>query len=390
MNIDLSYSNKEGISLQNILDILITEKAKKDILLELNTTKSIDTLLKKLEESNLVKKTKIGNKVVFSKVEIKGKTPKKTKKQQMLDDQNKMHEQMVERFNPEELTTIEIMKVDVQEKLKNRKPTTTVEKTWIIDDSENDILLGSEILDISMPRTSDEFRDRLGVSEATTSTAPKLNKAQPKMHRSPTEVNKINKQTAIMSKDHQITTLIEMESEKKTKNDSNRKSNEVNQDALELLKKEMEGRTGKEVTAILHKRQDRALKERKESAQEIYEKQQIQIEKDSEVYDEENPFRFALNFFTSTLNGERATPYFRRRDDYVVKSIYNKFKTLCNAMDSYILEPQNLPFYRVITINETDLTVKIYHIDMNRIVRGSYTIFQLTESDAKYLEFKNK
>lgn len=389
MNIDLSYSNKEGITLQNIIDVLEKEQSKKDILLTLNTSKSIDTLLKKLEDALLIKKTKNGNKVLYSKVEASKKVIKKTKKQQLEDDKQRMQEQLEDSFTPKELEELEIIKNKVQEKLKKQEPgTVKTEKTWMIDDSENDILLGSEILDIPMPRTSEEFQDRVGIKPI--STAPKLHKANPKMDRAPVEIDKINAQTAVMSKDHQITTLIEMEDEKKTKNDIEKVSNEINEDALELLKKEMESRTGKEVTAILHKRKDRALKERKESAQEIYAKQQEQIEKDSEVYNEENPFRFALNFFTSTLNGERATPYFRRRDDYVVKSIYNKFKTLCNSVENYILEPQNLPFYRVITINETDLTIRIYHIDMNRIVRGHHTIFQLTESDAKYLEFKNK
>lgn len=388
MNIDLSYSNKEGITLQNIIDVLEKEQSKKDILLTLNTSKSIDTLLKKLEDALLIKKTKNGNKVLYSKVDASKKVIKKTKKQQLEDDKQRMQEQLEDSFTPKQLEELEIIKNKVQEKLKNREPgTVKIDKSWILDDSDNDILLGSEILDIPMPRTSDESTDRIGTP---ISTAPKLHKANPKMDRAPVEIDKINAQTAVMSKDHQITTLIEMEDEKKSKNNLENISNEINEDALESLKKEMESRTGKEVTAILHKRKDRALKERKESAQEIYAKQQEQIEKDSEVYDEENPFRFALNFFTSTLNGERATPYFRRRDDYVVKSIYNKFKTLCNSVENYILEPQNLPFYRVITINETDLTIKIYHIDMNRIVRGHHTIFQLTESDAKYLEFKNK
>ena len=71
MQIDLTYSNKEGISLQNILDVLQdTPKSKKDIQDALKTKKSIDSLLTKLENNTLIQKVKVGNKVSYELITL--------------------------------------------------------------------------------------------------------------------------------------------------------------------------------------------------------------------------------------------------------------------------------------------------------------------------------
>lgn len=297
MQLDLTYTNRAGISLENVLHVLENEKkpiSKKDIQNTLETDKSIDILLNKLELALLIEKQKDGNKLlytVFSKKEVKEEPEKK--------------------------------------------------------------------------RT--------------------LHRANPTRTKTPAEVKEINKQTAVVTKDYQIKSLVEIEPEKKS---SKQKTVEVNQNDLDILKKEMESKLGKEVTAVLHKRNERAVRERKETAQKIYEQQQAKIELNSEEYEKDNPYRFVLNFFVSTLNGEKATPYFRRRDEYVVKSIYNKFSSLCETVDDYKISPQHLPFYRVITLNMKDKVVKMYHIDMNRIVRGVYTIFKLNQFDDMFIKFK--
>lgn len=293
MSLDLAYTNRAGISLQNVLDVLEnkgTDIAKKDIQNVLDTTKSIDILLKKLEELSLISKRKKGNKLLY-----------------------------------------------------------TISKKKV--------------------------------------TKRTLHKAKPKRSKTPAEVKEINKQTANVTKDYQITALVEMDEEKKSS--ENKRSKEVDQQDLNVLKKEMESKLGKEVTAVLHKRNEKVIKKRKETAQKIYEKQQSKIEVDAEAYEKDNPYRFVLNFFVSTLNGEKATPYFRRRDEYVVKSIYNKFNSLCEPVEEYVVSPQHLPFYRVITINMKENVVKMYHIDMNRIVRGVYTIFKLNQFDDMFIKFKD-
>jgi len=297
---DLTYTNRAGISLQNVLDILDKKNEsvpKKDIQTDLDTTKSIDTLLKKLEDASLIEKQKSGNKLLYS-----------------------------------------LLKKDVSKK--------------------------------------------------ETSTKRTLHKSKPTRTKSPAEVDKINKQTENINKEYQITSLVEID-EEKPRSEKKSKSIEVNQNDLDLLKKEMESKLGKEVTAVLHKRNEKAIKERKQTAQKIYEQQQEKIKKDSEEYEKDNPYRFVLNFFVSTLNGEKATPYFRRRDEYVVKSIFNKFNSLCEPMDDYNVSPQNLPFYRVITLNMKENVVKMYHIDINRIVRGVYTLFKLNAFDDKFIKFND-
>lgn len=317
MNTDLTYSNKSGISLQNILDILVDgSKTKKDIQTSLNTSANIDALIKKLEESSLVKKEKVGQKFIFSIQNIPRKVESVTK--------------IVE----ETVATID-----------------TVEE----------------------------------IPQIETQKPKKINRAKPVSTKTPAEIKNINQLTENISKDHQITNLVEMDKKEKIKKKNH--TTEVDEENLELLRKELSSRLGKDVTALLHKRKDRAIKDRKQSAQEIYEQQQKVLEQDAVEYEMENPYRFILNFFTSTLNGEKATPYFRRRDEYVVKSIYNKFNSLCEKIDDYSISSQNLPFYRAITINETDLLVKIYHIDMNRIVRGVYTLFKLNPNDIGYFKF---
>lgn len=347
MNTDLTYTNKAGISLQNVLDVLIGKEAtaKKDILTELNTDKSIDVLLKKLEEASLIEKQKAGNKLLYTISTINS---------------------IVEEEKP-------IKKSTTKKKATTKKSTTKKKAT-------------------TKKSTKKKSVDKKTVDKKDESvSAPKRNitKAKPSNIRTPAEVKDINEKTSNVTKDHQITALVEIDDDIPVKS-TTPSSSEVNEGDLEILKKEMEGRLGKEVTAVLHKRNDRAIKDRKKTAREIYESQQKQISSDSEEYESDNPYRFVLNFFTSTLNGEKATPYFRRRDEYVVKSIYNKFKALCAPVEDYAVTPQNLPFYRVITINEKDMSVKIYHIDMNRIVRGVHTVFKLNQFDNMFLKFKDQ
>ena len=110
---------------------------------------------------------------------------------------------------------------------------------------------------------------------------------------------------------------------------------------------------------------------------------------DEILTDIENPYRFVLNFFTDTLNGELSTTYFKRRDNYVVKSIYNKFKTICNKIDEYDTDQQHIPFYRAFSIDEETMTVKMYHIDMQRNIRGYHTLFQINEKDKKFIFGEN-
>lgn len=156
---------------------------------------------------------------------------------------------------------------------------------------------------------------------------------------------------------------------------------EINQEDLDYLKQEMENIEGKLVTTILHTRNEKKPKKEHVIIDEIYEAHKSE----EYVLEVENPFRFVLNFFTSTLNGELSTPQFKRRDNYVVKSIYNKFKTLCEKIDMYDTDQQHIPFYRVFTIDKATLNVKMHHIDMNRITRGHHNLFQLSEYDKQFI-----
>ncbi len=344
MGIDLITSNKAGISLQNIIDVLVDKSvSKKDIQASLNTTSNIDPLLKKLEDSLLIKKEKKGTKVLYSVCQ-----------------------------SEPQLESGTVLEVQVSTTKKIKKATKDKVETPVVE----------PVIDV--------IHTPPVVEEQPKPTKRKVTKASPKSDMTPAEVKNINTQTEIISKDHQITALVQIDDDKKNKKTAAPKTEEVNEDNLELLRQELSGRLGKEVTAVLHKRNDRALKERKKSAQEIYEAQKSIASEpvQDEAYDTENPYRFVMNFFTSTLNGEKATPYFRRRDEYVVKSIYNKFKALCETVDDYAVTPQNLPFYRVITINEQEKLVKIYHIDMNRIVRGVHTLFRLNRFDDMFLKFQ--
>ena len=337
MDTDLTFANKAGVSLQNIMDVLIDDaRTKKDIQTTLDTSSNIDTLLKKLEDSGLIYKEKSGTKLLYK----------------------------VSKVIP-----------PVVEETTTKKPKVTKKKT----------LKKEEVVDVQ-PEPIEVVNDP--VVETPSVPKKKVTKAKPKADKTPAEIKDINRQTEVIMKDHQIKNLVEMEDEPKTRKTATPNTPEVSEDDLEYLRKELSSRLGKEVTAVLHKRNDRAVKDRKQSAQEIYENNKKETSKAAEDYDSENPYRFVLNFFTSTLNGEKATPYFRRRDEYVVRSIYNKFKALCETVEEYSVTPQNLPFYRVITINETDKLVKIYHIDMNRIVRGVHTVFRLNRFDDMFLKFK--
>jgi len=338
MSVDLNYKNKYGISLQDVLGVLIDKPiSKKEIKTALSTETNIDLLLKKLEEVALVEKQKEGTKILYT-VAVKAKTPEKkpvTRKKKVVDKQ----------------ASAEEIKIDKD--------------------------ISSDLIEASV-------NTEVLVEQKSTQPFRKTSKANPTRTKTPIEVNKINKQTEAISEKHQISNLVEIE-EKKTS--TKHKTDELNENDLQALKREMETKLGKEVTAVLHKRNERVLKERKKTAQEIFEAEQKKLEEASENYDAENPFRFILNFFTTTINGEKATPYFRRRDEYVVKSIYNKFKTLCGVIEEYDLTIQNLPFYRVLSINVKDRTVKMYHVNLNRMVVGVHNLFKLTENDLKYIKF---
>ena len=294
MSLDLKYKNKEGISLQKILDTVKKSEdglTKKAIVEKVKAKKSIDTLLNKLTDSGLVTKVKNGRTVLFSLAE---------------------------------------------EKVEKQNNSTTVK-----------------------PKKR------------------RVTKAKPKMEKTPAEIKQLNKETANVTKDHNIESLVEMEEEQKL----HFPSEEVDESALEVLKNQLESRIGKEVTAILHRRNETPEKKKKKDVGTIFEEHKEELD----ILEEDNPYRFVLNFFTSILNKEFATPYFRRRDAYVVKSIYNKFKTLCDKVEDYKPDMQHMPFYRVITVNEDDMTVKIYHIDVNRVVRGVHTIFKLNPFDKNFL-----
>ena len=281
--LDLKYKNKEGISLQSVLDIVTDKISKKEISTKLKAKKSIDTLINKLVAAELLSKVTEGRSVFFIPV-TKKETPKK---------------------------------------------------------------------------------------KTTKATPKKVSKKK---------VDEINKATSVISKNHEITSFVDMDTKtKKVKSESS----EIDQTALDYLKEELESRTGKEVTAILHPRNEAKPKKKTVEASEIYDK----IKDDEDIINQDNPYRFVLNFFVTTLNGELATNYFRRRDNYVVKSIYNKFKTMCEKVEDYDNDndQQHLPFYRAITICKEEMTVKMYHIDMNRMIRGSHTIFKIDPIDIPFI-----
>lgn len=93
----------------------------------------------------------------------------------------------------------------------------------------------------------------------------------------------------------------------------------------------------------------------------------------------ENPYTFVDDLFVNTFNGEVSTVYFRRKDDASVKSIFNKFKHLFDVVNDYVLDQQNTPFYRVFTIDQTKNIVKIYHVDMDRMIRGIHFLFKIND-----------
>jgi hypothetical protein len=369
MNEDLDYKNKFGISLRNILDVLNSEQmiGKKEIQTALNTDKSIDTLLKKLEDISLIEKKKSGTKILYtvtSKVETtvepKVTQTKKTKK----SNKTKEISDSVSPVLEEPVLEEPVLEEPVLEEPVLEEPVLEIQE---------ELTVHEPVTSIVSPVIEETIQPRKAI------------KAKPSRTKTPAEINKINQQTEIVSKEHQITSLVEVTEKKQSRGP---KTEEVDDSALSTLKKEMESKLGKEVTAVLHKRNDRVVKARKKTASEIYEDQQ-KISGDVNDLDMDNPYRFVLNFFTTTINGENATPYFRRRDEYVVKSIYNKFKSLCEIADPYVVDQQNLPFYRVLTINMKDRVVKMYHIDMNRVVRGVYTLFKLNSFDDMFITFKN-
>lgn len=315
MSLDLKYKNKEGISLQKVLNAVKKSDglSKKDIAEKVKAKKSIDTLLNKLTNEGLLTKVKEGRTVLFS-------------------------------FND-----VEEVKAD---DLTPAQAEINVEKTVEVEEAPKE-----------EPKPKAKKR--------------KVTKAKPKTEKTPAEVAKLNEETANVTKDHNIESLVEMEEEQKL----HFPTEEIDEKALEILKVQLEGRIGKDVTAILHRRNEPTERKKKKDVTEIYKEHKEELD----VLEEDNPYRFVLNFFTSILNREYATPYFRRKDAYVVKSIYNKFKTLCDKAEDYNPDIQHMPFYRVITVNEEEMTVKIYHIDVNRVVRGVYTIFKLNTFDKDFL-----
>ena len=264
---DLKYTNKEGISLKKVFDNMseTNKLSKKELVEKVQAKKSIDLLITKLIDMNIVKKIKEGRSVFYI-------------------------------LNPSQSEPI----------VKNTKTKSE-----------------------ELPKNSAEVIDA----------------------------------TVVM---HQQSTIKKL-------------SSEINQDDLDHLKAELENQTGKPVTTILHTRNEQKSK-----------KIQADIKLTDEILtDIENPYRFVLNFFTDTLNGELATTYFKRRDNYVVKSIYNKFKTICDKIDEYDTNQQHIPFYRAFSIDEETMTVKMYHIDMQRNIRGYHTLFQINEKDKKFIFGEN-
>lgn len=400
MNVDLTYTNKAGISLQNVIDILSdgNNHTKKDIQSGLKTEKSIDVLLKKLETSSMVEKRKTGNKLLYT-VSAKNKTPQKTEvkttEKPVQKKEPKVVTPVVKKTAPKKNEDVKIKqptpskpkKTEVKRKRKTVvRPTPKEEKVPELKVVEQPVTSKKPVPPKSIVTPTVTQDNKVKYQPAKPRKTKKLTKAKVKGD-SPARVKSINEQTANVTKDHQITALVDMEDHQKTKKPQPT-TREVSQSDLDILKREMEGRLGKEVTTILHKRNSRAVRDRKMSAQEIFEKQQKELSQSYGEVSDENPYRFILNFFTSTLNGEKATPYFRRRDEYVIKSLYNKFRALCEPVDDYLVSPHNLPFYRSITINEEEWVVKIYHIDMNRVIRGVYTIFRLNKFDDRYIKFK--
>lgn len=154
----------------------------------------------------------------------------------------------------------------------------------------------------------------------------------------------------------------------------------VDQHALEYLEKTLASIPEKKSKKIVHKSPDK-----KPEVVEILPEDEIQIEEDV-ILTDDNPYRFVLDFFNSKTEEELTTDFFRRRDDYAVKSIYNKLKSMCVKMDDYNVDQQNVPFYRAFSVNFKEKVVKILHIDMNRSVRGIHNVFGLTDEDINLLK----
>lgn len=315
---DLKYKNKEGISLQKVLDVISKndELSKKDLSKKLKAKKSVDTLLNKLIDFNLIKKIKDGRSVVYTS---------------QLDKAEEAEPELIESYSKKEV--IKPPKMIIPPKKKS------VEKPIKI------------------------------TKEPTTVNSEKV-------------------------EDKKIEMAID---------DKKEHSLEVNQDDLDHLKKVMEAREDKFITTILHTRNERKPKKTHDNVSKMYEQAKEEEKKlkkhipkeaikkldyEEIIADEiaeENPYRFVLNFFTSTLNDEMSTPNFKRRDNYVVKSIYNKFKTLSEKVDDYNTEQQHIPFYRAFTIDKNTMTVKMYHIDMNRVIRGCHTLFKIDDEDKRFI-----
>lgn len=145
----------------------------------------------------------------------------------------------------------------------------------------------------------------------------------------------------------------------------------IDYDALRVLENELISAPEKKSKKIVHK------------------KEKINTEYEDVVLTS-NPFGFVLDFFNDcTVSDEISTNYFRRRDDYLVKSLYNKLKSMCAKRDDYNVDQQNVPFYRSFSVNFNDKVVKILHIDMNRTVRGIHTVFELTDDAVELIKRGN-
>ena len=183
----------------------------------------------------------------------------------------------------------------------------------------------------------------------------------------------VTKMIEKVEQEYEITQVIKAD----RKIESGKIITEIDQEHLDRLAKELESKIGKEITAILHTKKDRKPKSPETH---IFKNEPI-IEKMYEY--KKNPFKFILNFFDGELNGEKSTKYFKVRDTFVVKSIYNKFRNRYTLLEQYNFN-HHKPFYRVMTISNG--YVKLYHLDMHRIVKGVFKLFKITDDDLKFLK----
>lgn len=402
---DLKYKNKEGISLQKVLDVISKNNdiSKKDLAKKVKAKKSIDTLINKLIDLEAIHKIKDGRTVFYTTqmdadvveevsmvipIEKSKPSPIKMPSATVTDD-----------ITP--VTSAVIASVVNEPKEKIPKKHQSVEESTLVLETKETKTVEESTLTVEVDKGIQSLKE----ASAPIIHTPKQKKTKTEPHRSATLIKPVDptadvvENTIVMTTDASIKKL----------------TSEINQGDLDHLKSEMEVQSGKNVTAILHTRNEKKPVKEYINVEEIYNNNKIAEAKEAEeatqkkeeelklvvdgantklvsekiteeiVIDQENPYRFVLNFFTTTLNGEVATPHFKRRDNYVVKSIYNKFKTLCDIIDEYDTNQQHIPFYRAFTIDKYTMTVKMYHIDMNRVIRGYHDLFKISDEDKKFI-----